>query len=59
MRLEKCIFVDTSELFCCYYMFVIPIFEYDSPVWGSVLECQIILTKEKYRQAQLKENNNL
>ena len=39
LRLVKCVFVDTSVLFRCYYALVLPIVEYCSPVWGSAAEC--------------------
>ena len=40
-RLVKRVFVDASVLLRCYYVFVLPIFEYCSPVWGSGAECHL------------------
>ena len=39
LRLVKRIFVDTSVLLRCYFAFILPIFKYCSPVWGSAAEC--------------------
>ena len=38
LRFVKRVFVDTSVLLRCYYcVFILPIFEYCSPVWGLLL----------------------
>ena len=39
--------MDTSVLNCCYYVFVFPILEYYSPVWGSAAECHLKLLKHQ------------
>ena len=43
LRLVKHVFVDTSVLLRCYYSFVLPIFDYCSPVYGSAAECHLLL----------------
>ena len=43
LRLVKLAFVDTSVLLCSHYVFVFPILEYCSPVWGSAAECTLQL----------------
>ena len=43
LRLVKHIFVDTSVLLRYYFVFVLPILEYCSPVWGSSAECHLQL----------------
>ena len=40
----KRVLVETSELHCCYYAFVLQIFEYCSPVWWSAAECHLHLS---------------
>ena len=37
----KRVFVDTSLLLRCYYAFVLKIFKYCSPVWGSAAKCHL------------------
>ena len=41
LRLVKCIIVDTSVLLRCHFTFLLPIFVYCSPVWGSAAEYQL------------------
>ena len=57
LRLVKRVFVDTSVLLCCYYVFVLPILEYCSPVWGSAAECHHqLLECQVYSVARLCPN---
>ena len=42
-RLVKCVFVDTSVLFRCYYALVPLILEYCSPVWGCWMSSSVTL----------------
>ena len=54
LRLMKRIFVDTSVLLRCCNAFDIPIFDYCSPVWVSVAECQLqLLELQVYSVARL------
>ena len=54
LKLVKHIFVDTSVLLCCYFVFVIPIVEYCSSVWGSAVECHLrLLELQVYSVARL------
>ena len=54
LGLVKRIFVDTSLLLRCYFAFVLPILEYCSPVWGSVVECYLeLLNLQVYSVAKL------
>ena len=47
LRLVNRIFVDTSELLSCYFVFVLQILEYCSPVWGSAAECHLQLLERQ------------
>ena len=54
LRLVKRVFVDTSVLLRFFYAFVLPIFEYYSPVWESVIECHFqLLERQVYSRASL------
>ena len=54
LRLVKRDFVDTSVLLRCYYSFVLPIFEYCSPVWGSAAKCHLqLLERHVYSVVRL------
>ena len=46
--------VDTSRLLCCYFEFVLQIFEYSSSVWGSAAECHLqLFERQVYSVARL------
>ena len=46
--------VWTPVLLRCYYVFVLPILEYCSPVWGSAAECHLqLLERQVYSVARL------
>ena len=48
------IFVDTSVLLCCYFVFVLPILEYYSLVWESAAKCHLqLLECQVYSVARL------
>ena len=48
------ILVDTSGLLRCYFVFVLPIIEYCSPVWWSAAECNLqLLERQVYSVARL------
>ena len=50
----KRIFVDTSVVLRCYFVFVHPILEYCSLVWGSAAECHLqLLERHVYSEARL------
>ena len=58
LRLVKGVFVGTSVLLCCYHAFVLTIFEYCSPVWGSSVECHLqLLKRQVYSMARLCHNH--
>ena len=43
--------MNASVLLRCYFVFVLPILEYCSPVWGSDAEC--LLERQVYSVARL------
>ena len=54
LRLVKHIFVDTSVILRCYFLFVFPILEYCSPALGSAAECHLkLLELQVYSVARL------
>ena len=53
LRLLKHVFVDISVLLRCYYAFVLLIYEYCSPVWGSAAEYHLqLLERQVYSVAR-------
>ena len=59
LRLLKHVFVDTSVLHSCCYAFVIPIFEYCSPMWWSAAECHLqLLERQVYSVARFRIDQN-
>ena len=54
LRLVKRIFVDRSVLLRCYFVFVLLIVEFCSPVWGSAAECHLqLLERPVYSMTRL------
>ena len=54
LRLVKRVFVYTSVLLRCHYVFVLQILEYCSQVWGSAAECHLqVLERQVYSVARL------
>ena len=54
LTLVKRVFVATSLLLRCYYVFVLTILEYCSPVWESAAEChRQLLERQVYSVARL------
>ena len=59
LMVVKRINVDTSVLLRCYFAFVLPIFEYWSPVWGSAAQCHLqLLERHVYSLARLCPNQS-
>ena len=54
LRLVKHTFVETSVLLRCYFVFVLPILGYCSPLKGSAAECHLqLLERQVYSVARL------